>query len=222
MFDRLLKIIKKEDLDKLNNLNILLVGIGGVGGYTLETLVRMGVGHITIADYDVVEESNLNRQIIALNSNIGELKVDVAKKRCLDINPNIDIKLIKEKLTKENLANLNINNYDYIIDACDTITVKIELIKLATLNNLKIISCMGTGNRFDPTKLEITDISKTYNDPLAKVVRKLLKEEGIKHTKVVFSKENPVKTHQKIPGSTSLVPSVAGILLAAYVINEVI
>ncbi len=222
MFDRLLKIIKKEDLDKLNNLNILLVGIGGVGGYTLEALVRMGVGHISIADYDVVEESNLNRQIIALHSNIGKLKVDVAKKRCLDINPNIDIKLIKEKLTKENLANLNINNYDYIIDACDTITVKIELIKLATLNNLKIISCMGTGNRFDPTKLEITDISKTYNDPLAKVVRKLLKEEGIKHTKVVFSKENPVKTHQKIPGSTSLVPSVAGILLAAYVINEVI
>ncbi len=220
MFDRLLKIIKKEDFEKINNLDVLLVGIGGVGGYTLETLVRMGVGHITIADYDTVEESNLNRQIIALHSNLGELKVDIAKKRCLDINPHLDIKTIKEKLTKDNLSNLNINNYDYIIDACDTVTVKIELVKLAISNNIKIISCMGTGNRFNPTKLEITDISKTYNDPLAKIVRKLLKEEGIKHTKVVFSSENPIKTHEKTPGSTSLVPSVAGILLASYIIND--
>lgn len=222
MFDRLLKIITEEDFKKISNLKVLLVGIGGVGGYTLETLVRMGVGHITIADYDVVEESNLNRQIIALKSNIGEFKVDVAKKRCLDINPNLDIQTIKEKLTKDNLFKLNINSYDYIIDACDTITVKVALIKEAISNNVKIISCMGTGNRFNPTKLEITDISKTYNDPLAKIVRKLLKEEGIKHAKVVFSSENPIKNHEKTPGSTSLVPSVAGILLASYVINDVL
>ena len=130
------------------------------------------------------------------------------------------IKTISTKLTRDNLDLLNIADYDYIIDACDTITVKIESIKQATENNIKLISCMGTGNRFNPTKLEITDISKTYNDPLAKVVRKLLKEENIKHAKVVFSSENPIKTHEKTPGSTSLVPSVAGILLAAYVIND--
>lgn len=220
MFDRLLKIINSKDYQKLKSLKVLLVGIGGVGGYTLEALVRMGIGSITIVDYDTIEESNLNRQIVALHSNIGKLKVDVAKDRSLDINPNIDIKTISTKLAKDNLHILNITDYDYIIDACDTVTVKVELIKQATLNNIKIISCMGTGNRFNPTKLEITDISKTYNDPLAKILRKLLKEAGIKHTKVVFSKETPIKTHEKTPGSTSLVPSTAGILLASYVIND--
>ena len=222
MFDRLLKLITNEDLNKIKNTNVLLVGVGGVGGYALEALVRCSIENITIVDSDNVELSNLNRQIISLQSNIGKPKVEVASTRVKDINPNINITTIKEFITKDNIDILFNNNYDYIIDACDTVTTKVLLIQEANKRNINIISCMGTGNRFDPSKVKITDISKTNNDPLAKIMRKLLRDINIKHQKVVFSDELPIKTNDRTPGSTSLVPSVAGIYAASYVINNIL
>ena len=222
MFDRLLKLINREDLDKLNNTKVLLVGVGGVGGYALEALVRGGIGNITIVDSDVVEESNLNRQVISLHSNIGEDKVLVARKRALDINPNLNITTIKEFITKDNIDILFNQKYDYIIDACDTITTKVLLIKYAKEKNINIISCMGTGNRFDVSKVKICDIYKTNYDPLSKIMRKLLKDENIKKVDVIYSSEIPIKIEGRTPGSTSLVPSVAGIYAASYIINKVL
>ena len=222
MFDRLLKVIDENNLSKIKNLHILIVGIGGVGGYALETLARMGVENFTLVDNDIVDITNLNRQIIALHSNIGEDKVEVAKKRIVDINPNIKVNTIKSFITKDNILELFKDNYDFIIDACDTITTKVLLIKHAKERNIKIISCMGTGNRLDPTKLEIIDIFKTNYDPVCKILRKLLKEEKINKQDVVYSREIPIKTKDRIPGSTSLVPSTAGIYLAYYVINKCI
>ncbi|MGM9834450.1 MAG: ThiF family adenylyltransferase [Bacilli bacterium] len=221
MFERLEKILNNNEINAIQNLNILIIGIGGVGGYALETLVRMGVKNITIADYDIVDITNLNRQIIATNNTIGKYKVDVAKERALSINPNININIIKDNINKDNYLDLFENSYSYVIDACDTITTKVLLIEYCTLNNIKIISCMGTGNRLDPTKLEITDIWKTNNDPLAKVMRKLLKERNIKEkVPVICSKELPIKIGDRTPGSTSLVPSVAGIYISSYIINK--
>lgn len=221
MFDRLEKILTEKEFNKIQNLKILIIGIGGVGGYTLESLVRMGVKNITIVDYDKVEKTNLNRQIIATNDVLGQDKVDVAISRVKTINNNINIKGIKEKINIDNYLELFKDSYDYVIDACDTITTKLLLISYCVKNNLKIISCMGTGNRFDPTKLEITNIWKTNNDPLAKVMRKLLKENEIfSKIPVVSSKELPRKINDRTPGSSVLVPSVAGILLASYVIND--
>lgn len=221
MFDRLTKIIDEFDFNKIKNLNILLIGIGGVGGYTLETLVRMGINNITIVDYDKVDITNINRQIIATTKTIDEYKVDVAKERALEINPNINIKVIKNNINKDNYLDLFKDPYDYVIDACDTITTKLLLIEYCTLNKIKIISCMGTGNRIDPTKLEITNIWKTNNDPLAKVMRKLLKERNIKDKiPVICSSELPIKIKDRTPGSTSIVPSVAGIYITSYIIND--
>ena len=222
MYDRLLKLITNEDLKKINNCKVLIVGVGGVGGYALETLARMGVESFTIVDHDKVEESNLNRQIIALKSNIGKYKVDAFKDRLLDINSNIKVKTSKNFIDKDNIKDLFNEKYDFIIDACDTITTKVLLIKYAKENNIKIISCMGTGNRFDPTKLEITDIYKTNYDPLSKIMRKLLKEENIKKQDVIYSKEIPIKVSDRVNGSTSLVPSTAGIYCAYYVINNIL
>ena len=222
MFDRLLKLISEDDLAKLNKTKVLLVGVGGVGGNALEALVRAGIGNITIVDSDKIEESNLNRQIISLHSNIGEEKVDVAKKRMLDINPNLNINTINEFISQDNIDILFNDTYDYIIDACDTVSTKVLLIKEAKLRDINIISCMGTGNRFDPSRVKIVDIAKTSNDPLAKIMRKLLREENIKHQMVVFSDELPIKVSDRTPGSTSLVPSVAGIYAASYIINNIL
>ena len=222
MFERLLKIISQKELDKLKNSNILLVGVGGVGGSALETLARMGIEHFTIVDNDIIDISNLNRQIISLHSNIGEKKVIVAKNRVLDINPNIKINIIDNFITKDNIDLLFKEKYDFIIDCCDTVTTKVLLIKLAQENNIKIISCLGTGNRLDPTKLEITDIYKTNYDPLAKILRKLLKDEKIKKQDVVYSREIPNKTNSRTPGSSAIVPNSAGIYAAYYVINKLL
>ena len=222
MYDRLLKLITEEQLKKINNTNILIIGVGGVGGYALETLARMGILNCTIVDHDKIDKSNLNRQIISLISNIGEYKVDCFKNRLLDINPDINVKTIKEFIDKDNIDNLFNKRFDYIIDACDTVTTKVLLIKYAKEKNIPIISCMGTGNRFDPTKLEITDIYKTNYDPLSKIMRKLLKEENIKKQDVIYSKEIPVKISDRVNGSTSLVPSAAGIYCAYYIINKIL
>ena len=222
MFDRLLKLISKEELEMLGKVNVLLVGVGGVGGYALESMVRIGFKNITIIDNDTVDLTNLNRQIISLHSNIGLLKVDVAEKRALDINPNINLKKIDTFITKDNIDTIFNEKYDYIIDACDTVTTKVELIKKAQEKNIKIISIMGTGNRLNPTMLEITDVFKTNYDPLAKVMRKLLRDNNITKADVITSKEIPIKTGTSTPGSTSLVPSVAGIYATYYIVKDIL
>ena len=222
MFNRLLKIISQEDLNKLNETKVLLVGVGGVGGSALEGLVRIGIGNITIVDNDIIDISNLNRQIISLSSNIGEKKIDIAKKRALDINPKCNIKTIDKFITKDNINDLFKEDYDFIIDACDTITTKILLIKNAQEKDINIISCMGTGNRFDPSKLEIVDIFKTNYDPLAKIMRKLLKIEGIKKQIVIASKEIPKKVEGRVIGSCAIVPNVAGYYAVYYVVSKVL
>ena len=220
--DRILKIIDKETLNKIQNLNILIVGVGGVGGYALESLVRTGIKNITIIDKDTIDESNLNRQIIALKSNIGKEKVDEAKKRMFDIRDNINIKAISLFLTKDNLnETLNGEKYDYIIDACDNVTVKLELIRYAEKNNIEIITSLGTGNRLNPEELKITTLDKTFNDPLGKILRKLVKDNKLnKKTTCLWSKELPIKTSDRTPGSLMFVPASAGILISSYIIRK--
>ena len=219
-FSRLLKIMDEETLERFKNTHVLLVGVGGVGGAAFETLLRMGIGHITVVDNDTFEESNLNRQILSNYENIGNLKVMEAKKRAELINPECEVIPVPKYLTKENIRDILNNNYDYIIDACDTVTIKLELVKLAQERSIKIISVMGTGNKFNPTMLEICDITKTSYDPLAKVMRKLLRDNKIKHLMVVASKEIPRKT-DRIPGSSMMVPNTAGIYAAYYCINDI-
>lgn len=219
-FSRLLKIMDEEILERFKNTHVLLVGVGGVGGAAFETLLRMGIGHITVVDNDTFEESNLNRQILSNYENIGKYKVMEAKKRALLINPECEVIPVPKYLTKENIRGILNDNYDYIIDACDTVTIKLELVKMALELGIKIISVMGTGNKFDPTMLEICDITKTSYDPLAKVMRKLLRDNNIKHLMVVASKEIPRKT-DRIPGSSMMVPNTAGIYAAYYCINDI-
>jgi tRNA threonylcarbamoyladenosine dehydratase len=220
MFDRIEKLIGKENIKKIISKKILLVGVGGVGGTTLETLVRSGIENITIIDNDTFEESNLNRQILANVNVLNNKKVKVGASRSLLINP--DIKIIAKDifLNKDNIN--KIGKFDYIIDACDTTETKVELIKYALSNNIKIISSMGMGNRLDPTKVIITTLSKTSNDPLAKKVKEELKKAQINNEiNVVSSTETPIKS-KNIITSMMPVPSVAGIYLAYYVINDII
>ena len=217
-FSRMLELINEEDFKKIQNTKILLVGIGGVGGSCLENLVRCGFTNITIVDNDIVDITNLNRQIISLHSNISLKKVEVAKKRILDINPLVNINILDKFLLKEDIINLD-TDFNYIIDCCDTLTTKLELVLFANEHNINIISSCGTGNRIDPTKLIITDIYKTNNDPLAKRFRKVLRENNIKKLTVVCSSEIPKKTNDVV-GSISMVPNTAGCYLAYYVFNN--
>ena len=223
-FSREIKLIGQENFEKLKNSKILLFGIGGVGGYVLESLARSGVENITIVDFDTVSESNLNRQIIALKTTIGKYKVDVARERVNNINPNCNVKAIKEKLTKENIDSFNFKNYDFVIDAIDMVTSKLLIIEKAKKENVEVISCMGTGNKLDATKLQICDISKTNYCPLAKVMRKELKNRGIYHLNVVFSTEQPKRFDEKqrkvTPASIAYVPAVAGLYISQFVIKK--
>ena len=219
--DRLRKILSDENIEKIKSKTVLIIGLGGVGGHALESIVRMGVGRVIIVDNDIVDITNLNRQLISLNSNIGEKKVDVAEKRILDINPNCNVIKLDKFIDKDNILDLFKYNIDYVIDACDTVTTKILLIKECLNRNIKIISSMGTGNKFHPEKLEITEIKKTSYDPLAKVIRNKFKNEKRK-IMVVSSTEKAVKLEDRTPGSTSLVPSTAGILCASFVINDIL
>jgi tRNA A37 threonylcarbamoyladenosine dehydratase len=223
MFERTLRIIDEETLLKIQKANILLVGVGGVGGFALEALVRLGFQNITIIDNDIIEESNLNRQIISNTTNIGLTKTNVAKDRAISINKNINIITKTIFLDKDNIDSELNNNYDYIIDACDTITTKYLLIKYALDNNIKIISSMGTGNRINPSKIEITTLNKTYNDPLAKSLRNILRKNNVSlKIPVIWSSELPVKTKTRSPGSCVLVPASAGLNIAYYILNDLI
>lgn len=224
MFDRLEKVIGKSSLDSIMTKSVMVVGIGGVGGYTVEALVRSGIKKIILIDHDVVDISNKNRQIIALDSTIGRKKVEVMKERILDINSDCEVIILDTFLTLENTRSV-IEEYhpDYVVDACDTMIAKKEIIKSCLDNNISFISSMGTGNKLDPTRLRISDIKKTSYDPLAKVLRKWIKDEGIiGKISVLWSDEEPIKTGDRTPGSTSFVPSTAGIIIAGYIINDII
>lgn len=214
-------LIGKENLNKLKNSNVAIFGVGGVGGYVTEMLVRAGIENITIIDFDNVDKSNLNRQIIALNSTIGQPKVEVMKNRILDINPNCNINAINCRYTKENSETLLNLNYDYVIDAIDSVNDKINLIVECKKKELPIISAMGAGNRIGIPNFKITDISKTYNDGLAKVVRKKLKNENISKLDVAFCEDLPL-TKGEITGSISYFPSMCGCVISAYVIEKLI
>jgi len=223
MFERMELIIDKNLINKFINSNILLVGLGGVGGACFEALVRLGLKNITIIDHDIFDITNLNRQILSTKSNIGSKKVKEAKIRALNINPDININSIDLFLNEANINEIDYKKYDYIIDCCDTITTKLHLIKKALAENIKIISCMGTGNRLDATKLSITNIWNTNYDPLAKVMRKLLRENNIKNNiTVLSSSEKPIKINSRTPGSISFVPNVAGFYIANHVFNDII
>lgn len=222
MFERTLKVIDKDILDKIRDKRVLLVGVGGVGGFALESLVRLGFLNITIIDNDVIDKSNLNRQIISLEDNIGEYKTDIAKVRAININSEVKIKNYNIFLNEDNIEDIFKNKYDFIIDACDTLTTKFLLIKKAKELGIKIISCMGTGNRINPSLVAITKLSKTYNDPLAKRMREILKKNKLSlNTPVIWSKEIPVKTKDRTPGSIVLVPGMAGLLSTYYILEEI-
>lgn len=221
-FSRLESLIGFDSLEKIKQKRVLVLGIGGVGGYVAEALVRSGISKIVIVDYDIVDITNINRQIIALNSTLGKKKVDVLEQRLKDINPELEIKtfdLFFDSKTKDKILD---NNLDFIIDCCDSLESKKLIIKEALIRKIDIISSMGTANKLDPSLLEIVDIRKTYNDPLARKIRKFIKDEKINQKIMVLSsKEVPIK-NGKILGSNSFVPSSAGLLIASYVIRKII
>ena len=222
MFERLELLIGKDNLKKLNNTKVLVIGLGGVGGILAETLVRNGIKNITIIDNDIVDITNKNRQIIALDSTVGKNKTDVMKERLLDINKECNVTIISEFIDKNNIDLLFNNPVDYVIDACDTVSTKILLIEECLKRNIKVISSMGMGKKTDLSKLKIMDIRKTSYDKLAKVVRKKLKDDGINEKIMVLSSdEEPIDTKDNI-GSYSPLTSYAGLLIADYVIKDII
>ena len=245
-FSRTELIIGKEGIEKLHHSKVAIFGIGGVGSFVVEGLVRAGIGNFVLIDDDKVCMTNLNRQIIATRKTVGKYKTDVMKERILEINPNAKVETSKEFFMPESSHEMIDGSVDYIVDAVDTVTAKIELVVTANKMNIPIISSMGTGNKLDPTKFEVTDIYKTQMCPLAKVMRKELKARGIEHLKVVYSKEEPIKINNEsdsscktncicppdtkrkcnvrsqVPGSISFVPSVCGLIIAGEVIKDLI
>lgn len=222
MFDRLELLLGKENLEILKNKKVLIIGLGGVGGYVVESLVRSGIENITLVDYDKVDITNINRQIIALNSNIGKYKTELFKERILDINPNCKVTIKNIFLTEENIEEI-IDDFDFVIDACDTVNTKKAIIKICIKKNIKFISSMGTGNKIDPNKLEIVDIRKTSYDPLAKIIRKFIREEHINEKIMVLtSSEQPIKSNISTIPSAIFVPASAGLLIGSYVIKELL
>ena len=217
-------LIGKNNIQKLANSKVIVYGIGGVGSFVVEGLVRAGVENIILVDNDVIVSSNLNRQIHATISNIGKLKVDCMKERILSINPKVNVETYIPQDIENGEETLIDDTIDYVVDAVDTITTKLKLIQRAKDKRIPIISCMGTGNKLDPTKFEIADIYKTSVCPLAKVMRKELKKRGIQDLKVLYSKEEPIKhdMESRTPASISFVPSVAGMIIAGEVIKDII
>lgn len=228
-FLRTQMLIGEKALDTLSQSRVAVFGIGGVGGYVVEALARSGVGKLDLIDNDKVNITNINRQIIALHETIGKYKVDVARDRVLSINPDAEVKVHKTFYLPENSSDFDFSEYDYIVDAVDTVTAKLEIAVNAKSANVPLISSMGTGNKLDATRFEVADIYKTSVCPLAKVMRRELKQRGINSLKVVYSKEEPVKAvvsqNEESPGrhtpaSIAFVPSVAGLIIAGEVIKD--
>lgn len=221
MFERVIDFLGEDNLNKIKNTTVLIVGLGGVGGYALETLVRSGIESLILIDYDKVDISNLNRQIITNKNNIGLYKVDVARDRVLSINPECNVTILKEFLNKDNINILDKYNIDYIVDACDTLDAKKLLIDYSIDHNIDIISSMGTANKIEPTKLEVLDIRKTSYDPLAKKLRKyVLDKKTNKKIMVVSSTEVPIRRDKL--SSLVFVPATSGILCANYIIKKIV
>lgn len=222
-FDRFKKLISEDSFENISSKTVLVIGVGGVGGYVVEALVRSGIGKIIIVDGDMVDETNINRQIIALSSTVGQSKVDVFEKRIKDINEKCEVIKINKFIDASNIDILFDYEFDYLVDACDTVSTKLALIDRCILEKRKFISSMGTGNKLDPSMLEIVDVRKTVNDPLARIVRKHVKDKRINDKVLVLSsRELPIKTGDRTPGSTSFVPSSAGLLIASYIIRTFI
>lgn len=218
-FSRTIGLFGESGMQKLKHSSVIIFGVGGVGSYAAEAIARAGIGRITVVDNDVVDVTNINRQLIALNSTVGLDKVSVSKSRIEDINPLCRVTAIKE-FYDEN-SSIDLTEFDYILDCIDSVPSKLQLVEIAVKNNIKIISAMGTGNKLEPDKLRITDISKTSYCPLAKKMRVELRKRGINHLKVIYSTEEP-KCRNVPPASVSFVPSVAGLMMAGKVIKELI
>ena len=219
-FSRTISLIGEEPFNKIKEKKVLILGIGGVGGFVTEALARAGVKNFTLIDNDVVSKSNINRQIIALNSTLGRPKVDIMKERILDINPLAVVSARQEFITPSSIANEDFL-YDYVIDCIDNITAKIALAIESEKRGFKLISCMGTGNKLKPEMFEIADIYKTSVCPLAKIMRKKLKDANVKKLTVLYSKEEPINNGKtRVPASISFTPSIAGLRIAEYVIKE--
>jgi len=226
-------ILGKENIESLESKTVAIFGLGGVGGNALEALVRSGIGNLVLIDNDEICETNLNRQLLATRNTLGRAKVDVAEERAKEINPKIKIVKYKCFYLPENSNEIDFSSFDYIIDAIDTVTAKIDIIVKAKELNIPIISAMGAGNKCDPTKLEVKDLFKTDYDPLAKVMRRELRKRNINSLKVVYSKETPLeidkslileeeKDKKRVPGSTAFVPSVMGIIIASEVVKDLL
>lgn len=234
-FKRSKLLFKEDGMKKLEQARVLVFGVGGVGGYVIEALVRSGVHHLTIVDNDVVNETNINRQIIATHETIGQPKVEVMKKRAESINPFVIVEAVQCFYLPETASQFDFSDYDYVVDCVDTVAAKISIIVEAKKNNIPVISAMGAGNKMHPEMLEVADISKTEVDPLAKVMRTQLRKLGINHLKVVYSKEIPLeidendldvelkeKSGRPAPGSNAFVPSAMGLIMASVIIRDLI
>ena len=232
-FSRTERLLGKEKMEKLAAARVCIFGIGGVGGYVAEALARSGVGHLELVDNDVICLSNLNRQIIATHETLGQYKVDVMKERILSINPTAEVTVYKCFYLPETRAQFDFTNYDYVVDAIDTVAGKIALVLQAEESGTPVISSMGAGNKLDPTAFQVADIYQTSVCPLAKVMRRELKRRGVKKLKVVYSKEQPVAVQndeesllssprRSIPGSIAFVPSVAGLIIAGEVVKDLV
>lgn len=229
-FQRLEILIGKDKMDRLAGSHVAVFGLGGVGGYVAEALARSGIGKLTLVDYDTIDITNLNRQIIALHSTVGKSKAGSLAERLEQINPEIKLQVIEEKYTPDNWQDFFGQEPDYLVDAIDMVTSKIHLICKAKEREILIISSMGMGNKMDPTKIKVTDIYKTHTCPLAKVMRSELKKRGVKDLLCAFSDEMPLQpvislsseSKRQVPGSTAFVPSTAGLILASVVVRELL
>lgn len=232
-FERSERLLGAEAMEQLSNKTVAVFGIGGVGGYVVEALARTGIGTLHLIDKDTVSESNLNRQIVALRSTIGKDKTEVMKERVLDINPEANVVVHNCFFLPENAGDFDFSSYDYVVDAVDTVTAKLEIVQQAERVGVPVISCMGAGNKMEPTAFEVADIYETTVCPLAKVMRRELKKRGIQKLKVVYSREKPITPFfseksgeetsgggRPAPGSVAFVPSVAGLILAGEVIKD--
>ena len=232
-FNRTELLLGKENMEKLSKAHILIFGVGGVGGYVVEALARSGIYHFTIVDNDTISETNINRQIIATLDTIGQDKVEVMRNRILSINKDAVVEIRKCFYLPETANEFDFSQYDYVVDCVDTVKAKLSIIEEAKRNNVPVISAMGAGNKINPAMLEVSDISKTSVDPLAKVIRTELRKRGINHLKVVYSKEQPIKisdpnvelkekSQRPVPGSTAFVPSAMGLIMASEIIKDLI